>query len=1335
MFLLTCSEKWAGEPPDRRHGGEYSGNRWRKMFSASSPTVLRMIYSVSPSRKNVLEAENGKPADNWRRKFSSLESEKCKKAPSGEPMENCRRNYGKVSDNRRRTLGEPPAAGAFFAAQMGGFSSDALEQSYLNWRQNASARLIRILLFITSASSFLRTLGHIPGAYALWTATILLCSTLTIIFQLVRPKKLVTFQIFALIVLICDVIFSLPTYESLFPAILATFAFYSFFTLPFYVILICATCCSVGQTCAFLLFVEPLHTNEILAIIVVHIWTNFTGIYLCSTADRLARNAFLSARNSAEAENCADFQSTRLNRLLSSFIPYHLITQARHQITLYKPHLYNETYSQVSVAYGRLIGFESVLTQYSRIDRLAAQNGCTRVASEGITVISSMPAIDSQHAARLCRFSLELETLICSFRDATGADVGICIGIDTGSITGGIVGTTKWHYDVIGTTVDNALLMQSNATDSGIYVSNETRRFLADATFELEKCEIGWRVYGTLPTPELFPVNKRFSLVTIPQAISRVLQSLVTMNPSTLKSQYGTCNKKRKTDGAGGGNGVGTGTGSKDTGNFDMQKEKSEHSSIISTFSQRFRNRGLEIEYHKETDHWFIPSLAISIFFLVVYGIYHMLVMPRLITSLALIVVALTLMFFILLMLYIDYFHSFSQFITRTSAGHSVTILLIITMLFFCGIVNTFSCPQPSALDVCQKAHFSTFSFALWTITTAVFVRFPSIYLGLILTIALITYALQIYVTRPTNFGAKEFMQELDLSCYLISLAVMVFIHARRCEKLLRLDFLAVVKGIEESATKDKLVTLNNQMLLNLVPAHVASGVVQKAGDVWHHSHQTVGIAYIAVSGFDLQGDAGLNGLNYVFSHFDQSISNFKGVEKVKSANRFYIVAVGLIPDSAQNVDETPWTIGELLSTLAKFLISISEFSIENEFHVQIGVDCGSTLAYVSNTDQPRYELFGETLDRSRILMQAAGHDTTLVSEEVYLALRPRPLRFGTQKYDVTNNLSAYELLTYIPNDNGLDDITLPRELQEKHTRGMVDAQFASNRIYENTQTSEMASSMASSFSSIDGDAETDSDLEWITPDTHLMNRSVPPPSLSSRGPPRKYVMRQSDYDPYREPMEFYSDTEGSRPSSRARGWRSTSRNSLRNGFGLFKRSSAPVSDTEDAVIEAAANRVDRMIQELNAYGDFADVKPLEYQPFPSNFGGSMRSVHRAMSSACHTEYDNAESDGDAMISDVESNANRSRSRSLRRGWRQKKRWHKDGADGDTESQCSSIAASIDLEPIRWKSVHSIGYENEYEMPSDTEGLAIEEMVALSRDIRNNFGDFQLSTFDDIDKD
>uniref|UniRef100_A0A1I7WW08 Protein TSSC4 n=1 Tax=Heterorhabditis bacteriophora TaxID=37862 RepID=A0A1I7WW08_HETBA len=165
--------------------------------------------------------------------------------------------------------------------------------------------------------------------------------------------------------------------------------------------------------------------------------------------------------------------------------------------------------------------------------------------------------------------------------------------------------------------------------------------------------------------------------------------------------------------------------------------------------------------------------------------------------------------------------------------------------------------------------------------------------------------------------------------------------------------------------------------------------------------------------------------------------------------------------------------------------------------------------------------------------------------------------------------------------------------------------------------------------------------------------------------------------------------------------------------------------------LEAVSTRVDRMLQELNAYGDFTEIKPLEYRPFPTAYG-SIKSIHRAMSSACHTEYDNAESE--AALSDTEStNANGRLSR-----YREKRRrkWRPcDGTDADAESQCSSTAGSIDLDPLRWKSVHSIGYENEYEMQSDNEGLAIEEMKALSRDIRKNFGDFQLATFDDIDQD
>ncbi|KAL6727003.1 hypothetical protein Aduo_008919 [Ancylostoma duodenale] len=1049
---------------------------------------------------------------------------------------------------------------------------------------------------------------------------------------------------------------------------------------------------------------------QLLATVVVHVWCHFLGLYLHLSVDRLTRSAFLSGRNAVEAEHAAEHQSNRLSRLLAAFLPQHLISAARLQIATNNPHIYAEHYPQVTVAYGRLIGFEAVLSQCSsldaarvlkeveqRIDRLCDLNGCTKVASEGITVISSIPSHDPYHALNVVRFALQLEALVDSFRDATTADVAVCIGIDSGSVSAGVVGSTKWHYDVIGVTVDNAILLQSNAPAHGVFLTEETRQ-LVEGHYTLEHIGEIWRVSGGSPGPELFPVNKRFSMVTVPQGINRLLQTLTTIDPQ-IKTIGAT--KKRK---------------AKLQDEDDQKKDPpSAKGSFMNSLSLQFKNNRLEMEFHKEMDHWFIPALAISIFFLVVYGIYHMLVMPRLITSLALIVVALTLMFFILLMLYINYFHSFSQFITRTSHGHSLTILLIMAILFLCGIVNTFSCPQPEQADVCQTVHFSAFSFAMWMLTTAVFIRFSSVYLLGVLTFAIFIYTIQIFLTHPP-IGPQEFTVEFDLWVGLSSLAALVFLHARRCEKLMRLDFLSVVKGVEESSSKDRFLLLNSQVLLNLVPPHVAPWVVAKTGEQWHHAHHSVGVAYMTVSGFNLSGEQGLNGLNYVFTSFDQQLTNFRGIEKIKSANRFYIVAVGLLPDAAQNVNETPWTIGELLHTLAQFLLQATQFASEKDFQVQIGMDCGSALSLVADTDQPRYELWGET---------------------------------------VIPNLNAYIL--YSTEDNTPNE-SMPREEQERHTQCMFEA--AQN--VDSQLTSSMASSFSSELQSIEGGGETDSDIEWITPETALMRQSTS--SHQPREPviPLRSNYRMSDYNPYREPyraqdvmaqrfsdsykgdhVSQYSDWSEqesrapSRGSQRARRrWRGGSKSSLRHPFSWMKRGTS--TDYDDSLadpaerLEAAANRVDRMLQELNAYGEFADIKPLEYRPFPTAAYGSMKSVHRAMSSACHTEYDNAESE--AALSDVEPNANGRTSRSQEK--RRKRRWRSQkGEDADTESQCSSAASSVDLDPLRWKSVHSIGYENEYEMQSDNEGLAIEEMKALSRDIRKNFGDFKLATFDDIDQD
>lgn len=123
------------------------------------------------------------------------------------------------------------------------------------------------------------------------------------------------------------------------------------------------------------------------------------------------------------------------------------------------------------------------------------------------------------------------------------------------------------------------------------------------------------------------------------------------------------------------------------------------------------------------------------------------------------------------------------------------------------------------------------------------------------------------------------------------------------------------------------------------------------------------------------------------------------------------------------------------------------------------------------------------------------------------------------------------------------------------------------------------------------------------------------------------------------------------------------------------------------------------------------------------------------------------------------------------------------GNEADIDSNCSSITASrACLDRIRWKSVHSIGYDNEYEfnnysseaesasglsrasstalslndpmansgafVPKNRNFLAIDDVTeeavceqqltrgqvyAIARDIRKNFGDYQLASFSDIE--
>ena len=128
-------------------------------------------------------------------------------------------------------------------------------------------------------------------------------------------------------------------------------------------------------------------------------------------------------------------------------------------------------------AFGRGLASEKALEKLNEIlrsfDEAAEQLGIERVrttrsgylASCGLTI----PRVDN--ARRMVDFSIELQRILERFGGQHGAELNLRAGLDTGTVTSGLVGQTHIAYDLWGDAVSLAFQLQGNNHDSGIFLT------------------------------------------------------------------------------------------------------------------------------------------------------------------------------------------------------------------------------------------------------------------------------------------------------------------------------------------------------------------------------------------------------------------------------------------------------------------------------------------------------------------------------------------------------------------------------------------------------------------------------------------------------------------------------------------------------------------------------------------------------------------------------------------------------------------------------------------------------------------------------------------------
>jgi len=119
---------------------------------------------------------------------------------------------------------------------------------------------------------------------------------------------------------------------------------------------------------------------------------------------------------------------------------------------------------------------------FTAFDRLAARHGLEKIKTVGdaYMVAGGLPVPRPDHAEAVAEMALAVREEAGRHRDPAGRPLRVRIGIDSGPVVAGVIGTAKFSYDLWGDTVNTASRMESIGVPGCIQVTDRAYRRLRD---------------------------------------------------------------------------------------------------------------------------------------------------------------------------------------------------------------------------------------------------------------------------------------------------------------------------------------------------------------------------------------------------------------------------------------------------------------------------------------------------------------------------------------------------------------------------------------------------------------------------------------------------------------------------------------------------------------------------------------------------------------------------------------------------------------------------------------------------------------------------------------
>jgi class 3 adenylate cyclase len=225
------------------------------------------------------------------------------------------------------------------------------------------------------------------------------------------------------------------------------------------------------------------------------------------------RDAEKSYLNQLQAEKeMLQIEQMKTERLMLNILPKPIADQLRdHEQTI------SSEYPDVTILFSDLVGFTrmasglspvalvSMLNDlFTRFDKRAKLLGLEKIKTIGDAYMAAagLPVPRADHAEIAADMALGMFEDLELFNQKHGMTLDMRIGLNTGPVVAGVIGYTKFSYDLWGNTVNLASRMESTSIPGRVQISPTTQDALA-GQFLFEPC-------GQVECKGIGPVNTHF---------------------------------------------------------------------------------------------------------------------------------------------------------------------------------------------------------------------------------------------------------------------------------------------------------------------------------------------------------------------------------------------------------------------------------------------------------------------------------------------------------------------------------------------------------------------------------------------------------------------------------------------------------------------------------------------------------------------------------------------------------------------------------------------------------------------------------------------------------